>query len=84
MCCNEPEIHLRNTQGGAIRGVLLTDRLSITTRLRIGTNRPVLYEKITWEDLMHTTNLRKVGGSIMLAVAPAVQDILQLGPGGAA
>jgi antitoxin ChpS len=30
---------------------------------------------------MYTTNLRKVGGSIMLAVPPALLDILQLGPG---
>jgi antitoxin ChpS len=30
---------------------------------------------------MHTTNLRKVGGSIMLAVPPALLDILQLQPG---
>lgn len=30
---------------------------------------------------MHTTNLRKVGGSIMLAVPPALLDILQLEPG---
>lgn len=30
---------------------------------------------------MHTTNLRKVGGSIMLAVPPAVLEILQLRPG---
>lgn len=27
---------------------------------------------------MHTTHLRKVGGSIMLAVPPALLDILQL------
>ena len=27
---------------------------------------------------MHTTNLRKVGGSVMLAVPPAVLDILHL------
>lgn len=27
---------------------------------------------------MHTTNLRKVGGSVMLAVPPALLDILQL------
>jgi antitoxin component of MazEF toxin-antitoxin module len=27
---------------------------------------------------MHTTNLRKVGGSIMLAVPPALLDILRL------
>ena len=30
---------------------------------------------------MHTTNLRKVGGSIMLAVPPALFDILRLRPG---
>ncbi len=30
---------------------------------------------------MHITNLRKVGGSVMLAVPPAVLDILRLRPG---
>ena len=30
---------------------------------------------------MHTTNLRKVGGSVMLAVPPAILDLLQLAPG---
>ena len=30
---------------------------------------------------MHTTNLRKVGGSVMLAVPPALLDVLQLGVG---
>jgi antitoxin ChpS len=30
---------------------------------------------------MHTTNLRKVGGSIMLAVPPALLDILHLEAG---
>lgn len=30
---------------------------------------------------MHTTSLRKVGGSIMLAVPPALLDVLQLGAG---
>jgi antitoxin ChpS len=30
---------------------------------------------------MHTTNLRKVGGSIMLAVPPALLNLLQLQPG---
>jgi antitoxin ChpS len=30
---------------------------------------------------MHTTNLRKVGGSIMLAVPPALLNILHLQPG---
>jgi antitoxin ChpS len=30
---------------------------------------------------MHTTNLRKVGGSVMLAVPPALLNILQLESG---
>jgi antitoxin ChpS len=30
---------------------------------------------------MHKTNLRKVGGSVMLAVPPALLDVLRLGPG---
>jgi antitoxin ChpS len=30
---------------------------------------------------MHTTNLRRVGGSVMLAVPPALLDILDLQPG---
>jgi antitoxin ChpS len=30
---------------------------------------------------MHSTNLRKVGGSVMLAVPPALLDILHLAPG---
>jgi antitoxin ChpS len=30
---------------------------------------------------MHTTNLRKVGGSVMLAVPPALLDVLQLRQG---
>ncbi len=30
---------------------------------------------------MYTTNLRKVGGSVMLAVPPALLDVLRLGPG---
>lgn len=30
---------------------------------------------------MHTTNLRKVGGSIMLAVPPVLLEILKLGSG---
>ena len=30
---------------------------------------------------MHITNLRKVGGSIMLTVPPALLDILRLRPG---
>ena len=30
---------------------------------------------------MHTTSLRKVGGSIMLAVPPAILDMLQMGAG---
>jgi antitoxin ChpS len=35
------------------------------------------------ETPMHTTNLRKVSGSIMLAVPPALLDILHLRPGAA-
>jgi antitoxin ChpS len=30
---------------------------------------------------MHTTNLRKVGGSVMLAVPPAILDLLRLHAG---
>ena len=30
---------------------------------------------------MHTTHLRKVGGSVMLAVPPALLDVLNLGVG---
>ena len=30
---------------------------------------------------MHTTNLRKVGGSVMLAVPPALLDLLSIGVG---
>ena len=30
---------------------------------------------------MHTTNLRRVGGSVMLAVPPALLDMLRLRPG---
>jgi antitoxin ChpS len=30
---------------------------------------------------VHTTNLRKVGGSVMLAVPPVLLDILHLQPG---
>ena len=30
---------------------------------------------------MHVTTLRKVGGSVMLAVTPALLDILRLEPG---
>lgn len=30
---------------------------------------------------MHTTNLRKVGGSVMMAVPPALLDLLQLRAG---
>lgn len=30
---------------------------------------------------MHTTNLRKVGGSIMLAIPPAILDLLHLRAG---
>src|ERR1041384_3831442 len=41
------------------------------------------YTKIKLEgvSVMHTTNLRKVGGSIMLAVPPALLELLGLRPG---
>lgn len=41
----------------------------------------MLYYDITWEDEVHTTNLRKVGGSVMLAVPPALLDVLGLQAG---
>ncbi len=34
-----------------------------------------------WEGRVHTTNLRKVGGSVMLAVPPALLDLLDLQAG---
>jgi antitoxin ChpS len=34
-----------------------------------------------WEDAMYTAHLRKVGGSIMLAVPPAILETLALRPG---
>jgi antitoxin ChpS len=36
------------------------------------------YNSLDHEEVMHTTNLRKVGGSIMLAVPPALLDLLHL------
>jgi antitoxin ChpS len=30
---------------------------------------------------LHTSNLRKVGGSVMLVIPPAILDMLQLRPG---
>ena len=42
----------------------------------------MLYFYLTlWGNAMHTTNLRKVGGSIMLAVPPALLDVLHLSVG---
>ena len=41
----------------------------------------VLYSHIILELYMHTTNLRRVGGSVMLAVPPALLDLLKLGAG---
>jgi antitoxin ChpS len=45
--------------------------------MEAGTCGSRLYLNIT----MHTTNLRKVGGSVMLAVPPALLEILHLQPG---
>lgn len=39
------------------------------------------YRHLLLEAPMHTTNLRKVGGSVMLAVPPALLDLLNLGVG---
>ena len=36
---------------------------------------------MTLEERMHTTHLRKVGGSVMLAVPPALLDVLELRAG---
>lgn len=41
----------------------------------------MLYLNITNGEVMHTTNLRKVGGSIMLAIPPAILEILNLQSG---
>jgi antitoxin ChpS len=41
----------------------------------------MLYQNTIQEVAMHTTNLRKVGGSVMLAVPAALLDILRLEPG---
>jgi antitoxin ChpS len=43
----------------------------------------MLYFYIIKEFYMHITNLRKVGGSVMLAVPPALLDLLQLKAGAA-
>ena len=40
---------------------------------------PKLHRHILSEVPRHTTNLRKVGGSVMLAVPPAPLDLLNLG-----
>lgn len=40
---------------------------------------PKLHRHILSEVPRHTTNLRKVGGSVMLAVPPALLDLLNLG-----
>jgi antitoxin ChpS len=42
-----------------------------------------LYKSITLEDAMHTSSLRKVGGSVMLTIPPALLEILHLQTGGA-
>ncbi len=41
----------------------------------------MLYLSIITRKIMHTTNLREVGGSIMLAIPPAVLEILNLQSG---
>jgi antitoxin ChpS len=44
-------------------------------------NQVILKYNSLEEQHLHTTNLRKVGGSVMLAVPPAVLDMLQLRAG---
>lgn len=44
-------------------------------------NQEVILKYNCWKVTMHTTNLRKVGGSVMLAVPPALLDVLRLRPG---
>ena len=39
------------------------------------------YNLTYWRCIMHTTSLRKVGGSVMLAVPPAFLDQLHLQAG---
>lgn len=54
-----------------------------TTIVR-GAARPpmlVLSSDITLDERMHTSRLRKVGGSVMLAVPPALLDVLELEAG---
>ena len=55
------------------------DRWQSARDLKPAKNYVIL--KYNFGDVMHTTNLRKVGGSIMLAVPPALLDLLQLQPG---
>ena len=44
-------------------------------------NKVIFRYNQTQEAPLHTTNLRKVGGSVILAVPPAVPDMLQLRAG---
>lgn len=62
--------HLSNYRGSQKRGLRILRSEIILT-----------YNSQQLEVAMHTTNLRKVGGSIMLAVPPALLDILRLRPG---
>ena len=53
----------------------------MTVRARITIQPFQVILKYNLKINMHTTNLRKVGGSTMLTVPPALLDILQLRPG---
>ena len=48
---------------------------------RCASGAKIILEYNCWRQKMHTTNLRKVGGSVMLAVPPALLDLLSLQPG---
>jgi antitoxin ChpS len=54
---------------------------SVTSTHSPETTLGISFDKLYCNITMHTTNLRKVGGSVMLAVPPALLDILHLNPG---
>lgn len=61
-----------------------TDRLSVALMPSSTVSRHLLYSDITSSEEVggvYTTKLRKVGGSIMLAIPPTVLEMLHLHPG---
>jgi antitoxin ChpS len=49
--------------------------------LQITSNRVIFLYNLMMDSMMYTTVLRKVGGSVMLAVPPALLDVLHLAAG---